>query len=169
MARDKRDFRELGRAQAGSSQAGVPPVIGPGSARLPRRRVGALWVGMWVVALGAAAWLLYWFPPDRYGFYPRCWLHELTGLQCPGCGGLRAVHRLLHGQLAAAWRLNPLVYVVGGWGVSWAVARWAGRWVGRRWADFFQCPAWGWGLLVLGLVFGILRNVPLAALAGLSN
>lgn len=122
-------------------------------------------VGVCGVALG----LLYWFAPERYGFYPRCWVHELTGLQCPGCGGLRAVHRLLHGQWAAAWRLNPLVFVVGGWLVCWAGAWWAGRWTGRDWSGWFVRPGWAWGLLALAVVFGIMRNVPVSWLVGLSN
>lgn len=126
-------------------------------------------VGVWAMACAVAVAVLYWFPPDRCGFYPRCWLHELTGLQCPGCGGLRAVHQLLHGHLGAAWRLNPLVFVVGGWLVCWAAARLGSRWVGRRWAQGLERPAWGWGLLALALVFGIVRNVPFSVLAGLSN
>ena len=35
-------------------------------------------------------------------------LARLTGWDCPGCGTLRAAHQLTHGNLAAAWRLNPL-------------------------------------------------------------
>jgi len=52
--------------------------------------------------------LLFCYPPDQYSFYPRCLFHSLTGLQCPGCGGLRATHYLLHGDVASAFRLNQL-------------------------------------------------------------
>lgn len=151
------------------NHCGAPPVLPVEPRHGSDRKVRLLRAYGWAAASAVAALLLYWFPPDRYGFYPRCWLHELTGLQCAGCGGLRAVHRLLHGQLAAAWQFNPLVFVVGGWLVCWAAARLAGRWVGRRWVEVLQRPAWGWGLLALALVFGLLRNVPFAALAGLSN
>ena len=36
--------------------------------------------------------------------YRRC-----TGGWCPGCGGTRAAHRLLTGDLAGAWRQHPWV------------------------------------------------------------
>jgi hypothetical protein len=57
--------------------------------------------------------------------------HALTGLQCPGCGGLRAAHQLLHGHLAAAWQLNPLVVLGVAGGLAWLAARLVGKWSGR--------------------------------------
>lgn len=46
----------------------------------------------------------------------RCPLFSLTGIQCPLCGGQRAVHALIHGAWGEAWRWNPLV--VGGLAVA---------------------------------------------------
>jgi len=37
-------------------------------------------------------------------------LHALTGLDCPTCGALRATHLLLHGQLRAAFAMNPFLF-----------------------------------------------------------
>lgn len=54
---------------------------------------------------------LYLIDPARHEIYP-CLLRATTGLQCPGCGGLRATHQLLHGHLAAAWSLNPLAVLL---------------------------------------------------------
>ena len=74
------------------------------SAALPPRRQRA------VVAAGAiaGALLLWFFDPRTAGFYPPCPSFYLTGLQCPGCGTTRALHALVHGNPAGAWRLNPL-------------------------------------------------------------
>ena len=36
--------------------------------------------------------------PHTSGRYPTCPFHAVTGLWCPGCGGLRAVHDLTHGS-----------------------------------------------------------------------
>jgi Protein of unknown function (DUF2752) len=59
----------------------------------------------------AAGWIVYRFPPATTPWYPQCVFHTLTGLDCPGCGGTRAVHQLLHGNLADAFALNPLVFL----------------------------------------------------------
>lgn len=56
--------------------------------------------------------MLYFFNPAQNGFYPRCLFKYATGLDCPGCGGLRATHQLLHGQIAAAFSLNPLMVLL---------------------------------------------------------
>jgi hypothetical protein len=41
--------------------------------------------------------------PHRSSFlFPACPFHAATGLFCPGCGGLRMVHDVLHGDFAAA-------------------------------------------------------------------
>lgn len=43
--------------------------------------------------------------------YPRCSFKMLTGLSCPGCGSQRALHALLNGHLAEAFRFNALFIV----------------------------------------------------------
>ena len=53
--------------------------------------------------------LLYGFDPMVSHYFPPCPFHWVTGLYCPGCGSLRAVHRLLHGRFAEAFTLNPLL------------------------------------------------------------
>jgi hypothetical protein len=47
--------------------------------------------------------------PATSAIFPPCPFRALTGLRCPGCGTLRALHQLLHGNLLAALRLNPLM------------------------------------------------------------
>jgi hypothetical protein len=64
--------------------------------------------GAFLLFLLATAFVLYRFPPAAYAFYPRCPIHELTGLLCPGCGATRALAALLHGNLVAALRQNAL-------------------------------------------------------------
>jgi hypothetical protein len=59
--------------------------------------------------LGFAVCALLRFPPTRYSFYPQCPIHELLHLQCPGCGGTRAIAALLRGQFVQAMHFNALV------------------------------------------------------------
>ena len=52
--------------------------------------------------------VLYAFDPRNPGTYPICPFLGLTGYHCPGCGTLRALHQLLHGNVIAALGYNPL-------------------------------------------------------------
>ena len=60
-----------------------------------------------------AAAVLFFFDPATAGFYPPCLFKTFLGVQCPGCGSLRAAHQFLHGNFAAAWALNPTLTIVG--------------------------------------------------------
>lgn len=44
--------------------------------------------------------------------FPLCPFKLLTGLPCPGCGGIRAANALLHGNILGAIYTNPLSCVV---------------------------------------------------------
>jgi len=110
-----------------------------------RTRIGLGLVG---VALGVAG--LYFFDPATAWFLPPCWFQRLTGLACPGCGSTRALHQLAHGQFAAAWQLNPLVLVLAPVVILGARRGW------------LQRPSVGWVLLTVVVLFGIIRNVPVA-------
>lgn len=41
-----------------------------------------------------------------------CIFNKQTGWLCPGCGGQRAIHALLHGNFVEAFHLNPLIYIL---------------------------------------------------------
>ncbi|MDE5687365.1 MAG: DUF2752 domain-containing protein [Paramuribaculum sp.] len=41
--------------------------------------------------------------------FPRCIFLQLTGWKCPGCGSQRALHALLHLDIAKAWRYNAML------------------------------------------------------------
>jgi hypothetical protein len=43
--------------------------------------------------------------------WPGCWVRRLTGLPCPTCGATRCAISLAHGDLAGAWRHNPLIFI----------------------------------------------------------
>jgi hypothetical protein len=46
--------------------------------------------------------------PAREALIPPCIFNKLTGLYCPGCGSMRALHAALHGNLAQALDFNAL-------------------------------------------------------------
>jgi hypothetical protein len=118
-----------------------------------------------IAVLGLSAGLvLFRFDPSRCPFYPTCQFHRLTGLQCPGCGSLRAMHQLLHGRVAAAFHFNALLVVCLPALAWWAARMMVGLWKGWPLADGIR-PAWLWCALAATLAFGVFRNLPLPQLA----
>lgn len=71
--------------------------------------------------LGLGSVVLYACPPTEYSFYPRCLFHALTGWQCPGCGGTRALYHLLHLHVGEAMHFNALVTILAPVAFAWFV------------------------------------------------
>lgn len=64
---------------------------------------------IWGIALFMLAGIYYLFNPSDIALFPKCPFLVLTGLKCPGCGSQRAIHSLLHFDLAAAFSYNMLL------------------------------------------------------------
>jgi hypothetical protein len=63
--------------------------------------------------------------PHRPGFlYPTCPFKWLTGWDCPGCGGLRMTHDVLHGDLSAAVVDNVFLLLGLPLLAIWLLVRW---------------------------------------------
>ena len=116
--------------------------------------------------------------PGPAGHYPGCPLLWLTGWYCPGCGGLRAVHALGHGDVGAAFGFNPLLVVLLpvalGLYAGWARRTWRTEQTGRPGSGRHQ-PGGGPGEharlvigvagLALAVAFWVFRNLPAGAWA----
>ena len=115
----------------------------------------------WLLLGGlAVVMVLFHFPPEEHRFYPRCLFHTVTGLQCPGCGGLRAAHHLLHGEIAAAFQLNPLLVGLSPVLAAVLLAYAVKLATGRDWFRSIRRPGWLWLLVAAVVVFGVIRNLP---------
>jgi hypothetical protein len=119
----------------------------------------------WVLAASATAIavlagaVLFYFDPSRYGFYPICLFHSTTGLLCPACGSLRALHQLLHGHLAAAFHLNPLLVVALPM-VVWYAADSAARMRRNEPVRAAISKRWIWLIVAIGAAVSVWRNIP---------
>ncbi len=130
------------------------------SARLPPRRRQVLPTAAVTAASAGVATVLARVDPNQPGHYPGCPFLLVSGLYCPGCGSLRAVHDLLHANLADALARNPLAVVAIPFLLYALGAAWA-RALGRRPPSLTSVPAPViWGGLVVVLAFGVLRNLP---------
>ncbi len=100
--------------------------------------------GFALIAVG----LLFLFDPAEAHFFPKCPLHVLTGLYCPGCGTTRAAHHLLHGDLAEAFAMNPLMVVSAPVLILLFFKK---EWAARTWA--------AWTAFAVLILYGVLRNI----------
>src|SRR6266699_4279686 len=78
-------------------------------------------VSTWLTVAVSGIYLFI-FEPGQSGFFPFCPFRALTGLNCPGCGTTRCLHQLLHGNLIAAFKFNPL-FVIALPFLLWVLAR----------------------------------------------
>lgn len=134
--------------------AAAPPVI---SLRWSR---GKLFLLAGIVAGAGVAAVMYFFNPAEHGFFPRCLFRMVTGWDCPGCGGLRATHQLLHGEVRAAFALNPLLVLALPLAAYFTARPWVERWAGRKLPQPFKSMTWLWLAAVVIVSFGVLRNLP---------
>lgn len=132
------------------------PGVTPTSSH-PRVPSGRTRQSAWAAAAVAGTAYLYLVDPNQPGHYLPCPTYALTGTYCPGCGGLRSAHALLHGDLVASLGYNPAVLPLLVFLVVWGLRWW------RRGRPRVSVSTSGWRFrLVLALVgvFWLARNVP---------
>lgn len=138
----------------------VTPQVPPTPRTPPGTVLGRLAVpaGILAAVAGAFAYVAT-VDPNEPGHYPVCPLLRLTGLYCPGCGGLRSAHAFAHGDFAAALHDNAMA-VAGylGFAVVWTV--WVVRAARGRPARIELTSARLWTLGAFLLVFTVVRNLP---------
>jgi hypothetical protein len=92
-------------------------------------------------------------PHNPDSFFPVCPFRLLTGWNCPGCGTLRMIHDVLHGDLAAAIADNVLVLVGIPLLAGWALLR------HRRGNSPLTIPATA-AIVSTLLAWTVVRNLP---------
>ncbi|NLB65834.1 MAG: DUF2752 domain-containing protein [Lentisphaerae bacterium] len=100
--------------------------------------------------------VLFALSPER-GFFPPCPIYAVTGFYCSGCGSLRAIHYLLHGDFVRAWSFNPILLCSIPIVLAGVMSE---LFFSRRFSLTRIRPVFLWVLLGLILAFGVLRNLP---------
>ncbi|MEO3979020.1 DUF2752 domain-containing protein [Streptomyces sp. CAU 1734] len=137
----------------------MPPPAAPG--RAPGPGIARRLLAPAAVLAGVAAAFAYVgaVDPNEPGHYPVCPLLAVTGLYCPGCGGLRSAHAFIHGDLGTALGANAVA--VAGYAVFAAVwVVWVTAAVRARPPAIRLAPVWWWSLGGAVLVFSVVRNLP---------
>ena len=114
-----------------------------------------------VASLAAATVALHLRDPHVSHSWGVCPLYALTGIYCPGCGGLRGVNDLTNGHVAQAASSNLLLVLALPFTVV-LLARWSyGAWTGREVRAIPVLPkALTTALILFALLFTVLRNLP---------
>jgi len=127
----------------------------------PRSRTAdALLAAVTPAIIAFATILLLRFPPAQYSFYPRCPIHELFHLQCPGCGATRAIAALLRGHFTEAMSLNALITLLLPFAAAYGILCYC-RLLQRkdlRWPQ--PRPAVIYAAFAMATVFTVIRNLP---------
>lgn len=127
----------------------------------PSLRSRRLWIAAAAIGAAAALSIFFVFDPAQHSFFPRCWLHESTGFHCPGCGGQRALHALVNGDIARAFGHNFLIMSALPF-VAWHFGRklwWRIKKLPPRLSQPPK-PILMWAFVIGSIAFGVLRNLP---------
>ena len=116
--------------------------------QLPDDGVSMLFSLVSAVILAIGIWAAFYFDPEAVSWFPKCPVHALTGLDCPGCGTARAVHAASHGHWREAFHYNPILAVA----VPFLVA----IIIKPKWA---RKPSVSWSVFAVAVVWMIVRNL----------
>jgi len=139
-----------------SVQVKAPPKpLAVGRQMHPRRRAGVI-----VLVVAASAASLYVSDPADLSGWAVCPFYVATGFHCAGCGTMRGLHVLLHGDVVGAVGFNPLTMLLLPVFAYPFLSNVRLLVQGRPLPKVALPGASIWVLLVVVLAFWVLRNIP---------
>jgi|SRR5690606_2941046 len=113
-----------------------------------------------LIALVALAVLFFVLDPAEHSLFPQCLIYSSTGYYCPGCGSQRAIHSLLHGNMAGVVQNNflflPAALAIGYHYIHPGLNR-KFNW---KLPNIFYMKNTPWVIFAIILLFWLLRNLP---------
>ena len=146
-----------------------PPILTSAS----RRQAWKLLPILAIAALVAAIVFVHQNEPvANKKYFPQCGFKKVTGLDCPGCGGLRATHALTHGRLLAAFQFHP-GYILSLPIIGFLIFLWLREWrrqgkmpVPLAQAECNQPLIW---IAIIFISLGVARNIPVVPFSWLAT
>ena len=109
-----------------------------------------------VMTIVITAFYFFWNPSEITSL-PLCPFKNLTNFYCPGCGGQRAFHQILHGNFVEAFHSNLLIYIF----LPFLLLKISDENFGTTFSKKFLLTNKGiWIFLGFLIIFTILRNLP---------
>ena len=109
-----------------------------------------------VLAVAITAFYFFW-NPGEIAFLPPCPFKQITSFYCPGCGGQRAFHQILHGNFEEAFNDNFLIFIF----LPFLVLKIIDEFNETTFSRFFLLNKNGiWIFLGFLILFTIIRNLP---------
>lgn len=118
-----------------------------------------------VVSLFFGAFMVYFYrfdPSIESGHFLACPVQYFLGWDCPGCGSQRLIHNLLHLNFREAFQDNALLFISFPF-VLYILGIFIANHLFKKSyrIPLFYNNNFVWGLFILLIGFGILRNLPL--------
>ncbi|WP_167616406.1 DUF2752 domain-containing protein [Maribellus sediminis] len=98
--------------------------------------------------------------PNKHEIFPKCMFHSLTGAYCPGCGSQRALHSLLHLDIAGVISYNFLFLPAALLIVYHYAHPILNKVFNRKLPNLFYMKYTPWVIFTVVIVFWIFRNLP---------
>lgn len=107
-------------------------------------------------------YIYYRYNPDNPNWLAKCSFHEYTSYNCPGCGGQRAIHYLLHGEILQALHHN-LIFTLGLPFLLYLYFLVVDVYIlkdKKLLRSFMYSPKFGFSVVAVIILFLVLRNIP---------
>lgn len=101
------------------------------------------------------------FDPTTSIVAPKCLFKTLTGYDCPSCGGQRALHALLNGEIGRAFTLNPFLFIAAPLIIAIAYSSFSKSNFAKRLKPIVQSPQAVGIYFFIYIAWWIIRNTPL--------
>ena len=118
------------------------------------KRVILIYIGLLLIFVS------YYIINKKTGFYIPCIFHEITGLDCPGCGITRCLFHLINLRIGEAFKVNPLVFILLPFIVAYFLYQSYLYIYNKKDKILVKIPNYVmYTLLFITIVYGIIRNV----------
>lgn len=116
--------------------------------------------GILLLVIVGVAILFFVLDPNKHSIFPQCAFHSLTGAFCPGCGSQRALHSLLHLDIAGVVSYNFLFLPATLLLLYHYIHPWLNHWLSLKLPNLFYLKNTPWVIFAVVMLFWIFRNLP---------